>query len=79
MTKKYLTFKQTKDCYEVYYNERVLIGELIVGLDGFYGFHLSRGYGRWESAVLREIADKIDELNAPWEKNINEYFEKEAK
>jgi hypothetical protein len=38
MTKKYITFKKAKTHYEVFYNDRVLIGELIAVDDGPYVF-----------------------------------------
>jgi hypothetical protein len=64
--------------YKVYYENHVFVGEFIIKEDGFYDFwpeHPSKG-GYWSSYILREIADKLDKLNAPYEKDLDEYFAK---
>lgn len=51
---------------------RRFVGDLCCMEDGFYQFFPdleSRG-GYWPSWILRKIADKVDELNAPWEEQI---------
>lgn len=40
--------------------------------DGFLYFFPDDYCGGWQAWVLREIADKLDELNKPWEDHINE-------
>lgn len=51
------------------------MGDLVVGVDGFYVYWPARSDGYWDSHTMRKIADKIDELDKPWQDNINEYFE----
>lgn len=75
--KKYITFKKAKTHYEVFYNDRVLIGELIAADDGPYVFWRDPDYGFWPAYILREIADKLDELNAPLEARMEEFFQKQ--
>lgn len=52
--------------------------DIIPGDDGFYVFWPDRFTGAFSAANLRAIADRLDELNAPWEKEINDYFEKQS-
>jgi len=41
--------------------------------DGFYYFKRSNdSTATWPSWALRQIADKLDELNKPWEEHVNE-------
>jgi hypothetical protein len=59
--------------YQVYYQNGVFLGDIFIKEDGFYDFwpeHPSRG-GCWPAYVLRAIADKLDELNKPWEDIIH--------
>ena len=39
-------------------------------VDGFFYFNLSNTSGIVSSNTLRAIADKMDELNKPWEEQI---------
>jgi hypothetical protein len=78
MTKKYLTFKKAKPGeYEVYYENRVFMGHLLMKEDGFYDFWPDLKGGYWSAHILREIADKLDEINAPYERELEEFFEKQ--
>jgi len=52
--------------------------EVIVGDDGFYYYWPEQNRGFLSSDDLRIIADYIDEINEPWQKNIDEYFAKQA-
>lgn len=73
--KGYLLIKDNK----VFFENGVYLGDFLIKDDGFYDFwpeHPSTG-GYWPSYVLRELADKLDVLNAPYEKELNEYFENE--
>ncbi len=49
--------------------------DIIPGPDGFYVFWPERILGAMGAPHLRVIADELDRLNAPWEKQINEYFD----
>lgn len=76
---KYIILRQVKkrgyDYYKVFYKNGVYLGDIISKEDGFYDFwpdYSKRGC--WSAYVLRELADKLDEMNAPWEKDIEEYF-----
>jgi len=75
--RKMLKFLEiTKDYFEVFHENGVYLGDLLTKDDGFYDWrpeHPSKG-GCWPSSVLKELADKIDELNAPYEAQIEEYF-----
>ncbi len=62
--------------YMVYYENGVHIGEFYMEIDGYWVFeqkHENSGY--WNAHVLRGIADKLDELNAPYEDEVIKYFE----
>lgn len=48
--------------------------ELIVLEDGFY-YYWPESVGAFSSHILREIADELDRLNAPWQEQIDKYFE----
>ena len=50
------------------------VGEICMVEDGFYQFFPVSSQGYWPSWAMRELADKIDELNAPWEQDIEDYF-----
>lgn len=58
-------------CILVSANNGVKAGEILMGDDGFYQFwpDTSRA-GYWPSYAMRGIADKVDSLNAAWEKQI---------
>lgn len=53
---------------------RLCIGEVHKEVDGYYVFTFARRPGAWKSHNLREIADFLDELNAEWDNQIQEYF-----
>lgn len=40
--------------------------------DGYYYFFPNSTSGAWAGWWMRQIADKLDELNKPWEDHINE-------
>lgn len=45
--------------------------------DGYYYYWPVLRPGCWSSSMMREIADKLDELNEPWDKQVMEYHEQE--
>jgi hypothetical protein len=49
------------------------LGDIEPGDDGFY-FYWPTASGAWPSWIMRKIADKIDELDAPWKASIDAYF-----
>ena len=52
-----------------------LIGELIMDVDGYFYFWPADNNGAWAANHLRELANKLDELNKEWNKQV----EKELK
>ena len=53
------------------------LGDIYKEVDGFYAFEPHRvGQGCWTSEVLREIADKLQALNASWAEILNEELKK---
>ena len=59
--------------YSVRTKNGKLIGEFIRDVDGYFYFWSENNLGAWPSYLLRDIADKMDELNKSW----NEQLEKE--
>lgn len=48
--------------------------------DGFYVFVFAESTGgSWSGYVLKAIADKLSELNKPWQDLIDAYFEDEER
>ena len=68
--------RQDTDSLKLVYLGTVKLGEAVKDVDGFFYFWFEKDNGSWPSCILRAIADKLDALNAPWEKTINEEFEK---
>lgn len=50
----------------------VSLGELIINDDGHYVWYPSHKYGYLEAWVLKDIANKLEELNKPWDDKIKE-------
>ena len=75
--KEYLTLKEISDTnksFEVLFGKDLLIGKFIILDDGFYEFFPEKyDGGCWAAYTLRELADKLDELNKLW----NDYLTKE--
>ena len=68
--------KQLNNTYKVYYDNNVFLGDIFAKEDGFYDFwpeYPGRG-GYWPAYLLREIANKLDQLNEPYQKDIDTYF-----
>lgn len=60
--------------YHLYYYNGVFCGDFLMGDDGYYEWwpeFPSRG-GSLSSHFLREVADKLDKLNADWNKIVQE-------
>lgn len=58
----------------IYYKD-VLVGQFIREVDGyFYFFDDNPNRGLWQAHVLRYIADKLDEMNKPYEDILYELF-----
>lgn len=53
-----------------------ILKDFVMDVDGFYYFCPSRS-GSFASHHLREIADALDEKNAPAQKELEEFFKNE--
>lgn len=68
--------------YKVYVADNdVYLGDFLMKEDGFYDWwpnaELGPG-GFWSAWMLRAMAEKLDELNAPYQAELNAYFEQES-
>jgi len=54
-----------------------LVGELIMDVDGYFYFWQNHSDGCWSSHIMRSIANKLDDINKPWNDEINDFFSKE--
>lgn len=56
---------------EVVYENGVILGAFVMDVDGYFYFfpELSRG-GHWSQEVLHELALKLEEINAPWDEQM---------
>jgi major membrane immunogen (membrane-anchored lipoprotein) len=60
---------------QVYYTNGVFMGNLEVGDDGYYVWWDDKNNsGYVPSWILRELADKLDELNKEWDEGVKEFF-----
>lgn len=54
--------------YYVYTNTGVDIGVFVMDVDGYYYYWPNRQKdGAWSPWMLRDVADKLDEVNKPWD------------
>jgi hypothetical protein len=59
----------------VYYND-VLVGQFVKEVDGFFYFFDDKpNRGLWQSHILRFIADKLDEINKPYQDILYELYD----
>jgi len=56
-----------------------LIGQFIQDVDGCYYFEQEEVRGLWAAHTLKAIADKLTEINKPWEDKIAEEFASDKK
>lgn len=61
--------------FDIIHDGKVNVGQALHDIDGFWKYRPSGG-GWFESHSLRQIADLLDGLNAPYEKELFEYFDK---
>lgn len=51
------------------------VGDIIVDVDGYYKYWpVSRG-GFWDEYYLTLVLNTLKDLNAKWDKEVNDYFE----
>jgi hypothetical protein len=67
--------RKSAGVYTLYFENGVIVGDVMMKEDGYYDWwpELSDG-GCLAAHFLRGIADLLDELNAPWDRNIDAYF-----
>jgi hypothetical protein len=65
--------------YEVFYRANdVFLGHVLQKEDGYFDFWPKDEHaGCWPAYLLRALADELDVLNAPWDKEINDYFDRQ--
>lgn len=61
--------------YACFYGDTML-GTLEMCCDGFYYFEPVKKGGFWESALLKDLAFKLEALNESWKKRIDEELAK---
>ena len=62
--------------YSVRTKNGKLIGEFIRDVDGYFYFWSENNLGAWPSHLLRDIADKLDEINQLWDEHIEKKLNK---
>ena len=65
-----------KQKYSVRTKNGKLIGEFIRDVDGYFYFWSENNLGAWPSHLLRDIADKLDEINQLWDEHIEKELNK---
>ena len=60
--------------YKVKAYNGVYIGDFLKKEDGYFDFWPDQKGGFWPSYMLRALAEKLDELNKPWDDDINKFF-----
>ena len=71
--------KQSDNLYDVWFNVKYL-GRFVKDVDGFFYYWGDESLsGSWSSYQLRAIADKLDEINKPYEEVVDEYFDQERR
>ena len=70
-----MKLKKYGGVYHAYHDNGVKLGEILMAEDGYYVFFSDdskRGF--WEAYILRQIADRLDEINKPWDDQVKQYF-----
>jgi len=68
---KLLTEKVSDGRYKVFFESKYL-GDFVRDVDGFFYYWPSEDGGCWSAWTLRLIANELEELNADWNKYIDE-------
>lgn len=59
---------------EVQTSNGIKIGELIEGVDGYWAFFPETRGGYWEGWILQELANKLDLVNGPWDRQLRRFL-----
>ena len=73
------TTKIDEHAFDAFAENGVKIGQILREVDGFFVFYPEQHGGFWPAHMLREVSNKLYELNEPWEKQINDYFDAQTK
>jgi len=60
--------------YHLETNNGSLVGKIEPADDGFLYFWPELRAGFWSEELMRDIADKLKELNKPYNDELNQYF-----
>jgi len=52
------------------------VGSLVMDVDGYFYFWPIDNNGAWSSYHLREVANKLDEINKEWHQQVEKEFSK---
>lgn len=76
---KFIPCGEQPEVYNIFYtNNDLWLGILYKEIDGYYVWWQNGSVeDTWESQYLRIIADKLDELNYEWDKELREFFAKD--
>lgn len=66
--------KQSNSTQEVRFNNKIL-GYFVMQEDGYYLFFSLDNSGGWSSYSLKLVADKLDEVNNAFEKELDLYID----
>ena len=63
----------------LWFNNRVHIGEVLCGDDGFYTYWPKTGGGGFNEFILKELYNLLEEMNREWWGQITEYMTNDAR
>lgn len=73
----YFIYKKVDEYrYDVITKNDLMIGSFIRDVDGYFYFWADRNDGAWTSYVLRELSDKLNELNKVWDDQVEHELHK---
>ena len=80
MNPKLITYKKISDSiYWAVFQNNAVFGEIYKEVDGYFYFQPNNKLtGCVPAHILREVADKMDELNKSWNEQIDDYFDKKS-
>lgn len=64
-------FKLSEGRFSVHHENGVKVGELYMEVDGYFVYWPSENKGFIEAWFLHAIADKLDEMNAEWDRIVH--------
>ncbi len=56
--------------YNIITKNGKLLGELLMDVDGYFYFWPEDNNGAWAANHLRDVADRLDEVNKDWNNQI---------